>query len=140
MAAVVIPSLLHTDGAVRTAAAGLAFNVSAFLQKGRVKRVKGNATDVQEDEDWEVEMVSAVVEALDRETTSEEVVHRLTASLAFLLRLSPGYNTAISPLLEVLQARSVLKRKLTKGGCGENGVTKKEVRKLVEEVASKLCP
>ncbi|GLB45458.1 putative DUF862-domain-containing protein [Lyophyllum shimeji] len=140
MGAVLLPTLLHADGAVRTAAASLAFDVSAYLQKGRVERVKGNATDVQEDEDWEVEMVSAVIEALDRETTSEEVVHRLTASLAFLLRLSPVYDSAISPLLEVLQARAVLKRKLTKGGCGEEGVTKKEIRKLVEEVANKLCP
>jgi hypothetical protein len=43
------------------------------------------------------------------------------------------------PLLDVLQARDVLKRKLAKGGCGETGVTKKEVRKLIEEVAGKLC-
>ncbi|KAG6839694.1 hypothetical protein C0991_012511 [Blastosporella zonata] len=140
LAAVVVPSLLHTDGAVRTAAASLAFNVAAFLQKGRVDKVKGAAGNVYEDEEWEVEMVSAVVEALDREVSSEEVVHRLTASLAFLLRLSPEYDSQVSPLLEVLQARDVLKRKLAKGGCGEDGVEKKEVRKLVEEVANKLCP
>ncbi|KAH0586619.1 hypothetical protein H2248_007839 [Termitomyces sp. 'cryptogamus'] len=140
VAAVVIPSLLHTDGLVRTAAASLTFNVSAYLQKGRVEKVRGGAENVQEDEDWEVEMVSAVVEALDREVTSEEVVHRLTASLACLLRVSPAYGNQLSPLLEVLQARDVLKRKLAKGGCGEEGVTKKDVRKLIEEVANKLCP
>ncbi|KAF5374136.1 hypothetical protein D9615_008883 [Tricholomella constricta] len=145
LAEVVIPSLLHTDGAVRTAAASLAFNVAAFLQKGRVDKVKGGGghaarDNTLEDEDWEVEMVSAVVEALGRETTSEEVVHRLAASLAFLLRLSPAYDTQLSPLLDVLQTRAVLKRKLTKGGCGEDGVVKKDVRKLVEEVANKLCP
>ncbi|KAG6904808.1 hypothetical protein DXG01_007028 [Tephrocybe rancida] len=163
LAAVVVPSLLHSDGAVRTAAASLAFNVASFLQKGRVDRVKGAGTSVQVDEEWEVEMVSAVVEALDREVSSEEVgkslvaypvveyprltityvnlaVHRLTASLAFLLRLSPAYESQVSPLLEVLQARDVLKRKLAKGRCGEEGVTKKDARKLVEEVAMKLCP
>lgn len=43
------------------------------------------------------------------------------------------------PLLDVLQAQDVLKRKLAKGGCGETGVVKKEVRKLIEEVAGKLC-
>ena len=40
--------------------------------------------------------------------------------------------------------RSVLRRKLEKGksGVGEKGpvVVKKEVRRLVEEVAEKLCP
>ncbi|RDB15260.1 hypothetical protein Hypma_004803 [Hypsizygus marmoreus] len=141
LTAVLIPSLLHADAAVRTAAASLAFNVAAFLQKGRVDKINAVSSGiVTEDEDWEVEMVSAVIEALDREVSSEEVVHRLSASLAFLLRLSPSYETQISPLLDVLQAREVLKRKLLKGGCGESGVSKKEVKKLVEEVANKLCP
>ena len=40
------------------------------------------------------------------------------------------------PLLEVLQAKEVLGRKV-KGG--EGGVTKKEVKRLVEEVRSKEC-
>jgi len=139
---VLIPSLLHTDTAVRTAAASLVFNVASTVQKWRVEKVRGNAVPdtAAEDEDWEVEMVSAVVEALDREVASEEVVHRLTASLAFLLRLSPFYESQMSPLLDVLQARTILQRKLEKGGCGETGVGKKEVRKLVEEVAKKLCP
>ncbi|KAG6889127.1 hypothetical protein C0992_006349 [Termitomyces sp. T32_za158] len=140
LAAVVIPSLLHTDGSVRTAAASLAFNVAAYLQNGRVEKLRGGSGNIQEDGDWEVEMASAIVEALNREVTSEEVVHRLTASLACLLRVSPAYENQLSPLLEVLQARDVLKQKLTKGGCGEEGVTKKDVRKLVEEVANKLCP
>ncbi|KAG6809132.1 hypothetical protein H0H92_001446 [Tricholoma furcatifolium] len=140
LTAVIVPCLLHSDGAVRTAAASLAFNVSAALQKARVDKLKGGTGTVQEDEDWEVEMISAVVEALDREVTSEEVVHRLAALLAFLLRLSPAYDTQLLPLLEVLHARDVLERKLEKGGCGEEGVTKKDVRKLVEEVANKLCP
>ncbi|KAG6872374.1 hypothetical protein C0995_010188 [Termitomyces sp. Mi166 len=140
LVAVVIPSLLHTDGSVRTAAASLAFNVAAYLQKGRVEKVRGGAGNVQEDGEWEVEMVSAIVEALDREVASEEVVHRLTASLACLLRISPVYESQLLPLLEVLEARDVLKRKLVEGGCGEEGVTKKDVRKLVEEVANKLCP
>jgi hypothetical protein len=67
-------------------------------------------------------------------------VHRLTACLAFLLRLSPFYDEQLVPLLEILQSRSHLKSKLGKGGCGESGVQKKEVKKLVEEVADKLCP
>ena len=30
--------------------------------------------------------------------------------------------------------------KLEKGGCGENGVQKADVKKLIGEVAAKLCP
>lgn len=163
MTLLLVTTLLHDDAAVRTAAASLAFNVAAYLQKGRVDKVKNGGGEVQgieEDGDWEVEMVSAVVEALNREKSSEEVgkfsallpsisillysslstVHRLTACLAFLLRLSPFYDEQLVPLLEILQSQSHLKSKLEKGGCGESGVRKKEIRKLVEEVAGKLCP
>jgi len=143
MTMLLVNTLLHEDAAVRTAAASLSFNVAAYLQKRRVDDVKSGrngAEGVEEDGDWEVEMVSAVMEAIDREKGSEEVVHRLTACLAFLLRLSPFYEQQLVPLLEILQSGSCLKFKLEKGGCGEFGVQKKEVRKLVEEVASKLCP
>jgi hypothetical protein len=164
MTMLVVTTLLHDDAAVRTAAASLAFNVAAYLQKGRVNKANSSVAEgVEEDGDWEVEMVSAVIEAIDREKASEEVgkffifachsfdcffilingtssVHRLTACLAFLLRLSPFYDEQLVPLLEVLQSRSHLKSKLGKGGCGESGVQKKEVKKLVEEVADKLCP
>jgi desumoylating isopeptidase 1 len=73
--ALLVPALLHEDSAVRTAAASLAFDVSAWLQKGRVERVRGStgATEDEEDPEWEVEMVSAVVEALAREDKSEDV-------------------------------------------------------------------
>lgn len=42
-------------------------------------------------------------------------------------------------MLEVLQSKETLKSKLEKGGCGDNGVQKAEVRKLVVEMAEKLC-
>ncbi|KAI8986183.1 DUF862-domain-containing protein [Trametes punicea] len=140
----VVATLLHDDAAVRTAAASVAFNVAATLQKSRVEKVRGRTpgavpVEVKEDEEWEVELVSAVLEALSKERQSEEVVHRLTAALAFLLRLSPFYESQLASLLEVLQSRETLKSKLAKGGCGENGVQKPEVRKLVEEVARELC-
>jgi hypothetical protein len=53
-----------------------------------------------------------------------------------------GYESQIKPILEVLQARKSLKSKLVKGSGWnvDGGVGKKEVRKLVEEVAMKLCP
>ncbi|CAA7269061.1 unnamed protein product [Cyclocybe aegerita] len=126
---VLVPSLLHTDAL-----------------KDRVEAVR-SGRGIQpdsEDElgDWQVEMVSATTEALDREKGNEEIVYRLTAALAFFLRLSPHYETAIRPLLEVLQTKDVLKSKLTKGSgwAAEGGLAKKDVRKLVDEVATKLCP
>lgn len=53
----------------------------------------------------------------------------------------PGYETQVKPLLEVLQSRDILKRKLTKGEGwdAEGGISKKDARKLVNEVAEKLC-
>ena len=125
-----------------------------------LKKEKGITQE--EDEEWEAELVSAVLEALSKEVQSEEVgvycfslsallnevlrgeycvsVHRLVAALAFLLRLSPSYEGQLAPLLEVLQSRETLEGKLQKGVCGENGVQKPEVRKLIQEVAAKLCP
>ena len=73
--------------------------------------------------------------------TCLRAVHRLTATLAFLLHLSPIYADHLQPLLEVLQVRDVLMAKLSGGpeGCGEKGVVKKDVRDLIKEVADELC-
>lgn len=73
-----VQTLLHEDKAVRIAAASLAFNAAAWVQRGRVARTRGDAVQVNgagegdEDEDWEVELVTAVVEALGNETDSED--------------------------------------------------------------------
>jgi hypothetical protein len=70
----VVTTLLHDDAAVVTAAASLVFNVAAYLQKGRVDKVSSSGAEgMEEDGDWEVEMVSAVIEAIGREKGSEEV-------------------------------------------------------------------
>jgi hypothetical protein len=55
--------------------------------------------------------------------------------------LSPNYETQIQPLLEILQTREILKGKLAKGSGWDKdgGLAKKEVRRLVEEVADRLC-
>lgn len=75
-----VPTLLHTDAPVRTAAASLAFNIAAHYQRPLVEAqrngkrgdpVADNESDGQGD--WEVEIVSAVVEALAREKQSEDV-------------------------------------------------------------------
>lgn len=67
--------------------------------------------------------------------TPSTVVHRLTASLALLIYLSPSYDTELGPLLEVLKVKEILKSKLSQGV-----VKKKDVRRLIEEVTDKLCP
>ena len=66
-------------------------------------------------------------------------MHRLVVALAFLLRLSPSYEASLAPLLETLQSREMLLSKLQKGVCGENGVQDAKLRKMIQEVAEKLC-
>jgi hypothetical protein len=149
-------------------------NVGAWVQKGRIARIKGSdAVDGiragEEDGEWEMELVSAVAEALGSEEESEDagefgvpllltrdfffftawegdggqvanvgtLVHRLTATLAFLIRLSPLYEDQLAPLLSVLQVGEALKGKLTDDG--KLKVRKKEIRALVLEVADRLC-
>jgi hypothetical protein len=73
---VLVPSLLHDDAQVRTAAASAVFNVAAALQRRRVDRVKAGRSDAVRDEldgEWEVELASAIVEAIQREVNSEDV-------------------------------------------------------------------
>ena len=172
---VLVQTLLHSDRLVRVAAASLAFNVGAWVQKGRVARIKKGEDAIdgiragEEDGEWEVELVSAVAEALGSEEESEDagessppcsspcacdpiqrgemtvhelltdiiLVHRLTATLAFLIRLSPFYEDQLVPLLGVLQVGDTLKGKLAEDG--KLKVRKKEIRALVGEVADHLC-
>ena len=68
-------------------------------------------------------------------------MHRLTAALAFFLRLSPHYESQLKPLLEALQSNDMLRGKLNKGeGWNlEGGIKNKDIRKLIDEVSTKLC-
>ncbi|KAF8558342.1 DUF862-domain-containing protein [Imleria badia] len=136
-----VDAVLHDNATVRNAAASLAFNFAAYLQRLRVDKVRArdDGKNAEESEEWELEIMVAILGAIERETSSEETVHRLVACLGLLLRLSP-YTAQVTQLLEMLGAREVLKGKLEKGGCGESGVVKKEVRRLILEVADKLCP
>lgn len=71
-----VASLLHADAHVRTAAASLAFNVAACVQRGRLEQVRsrqGYVTPAEEDGDWEVELVSAILEALQNEVQNEDI-------------------------------------------------------------------
>ena len=74
---VLVQTLLHPDRLVRVAAASLGFNVGAWVQKGRVARARGDDAvnglrEGEEDGEWEVELVSAVAEALANEEESED--------------------------------------------------------------------
>ncbi|KAM6500712.1 PPPDE putative peptidase domain containing protein [Amanita muscaria] len=134
----VVQSLLHDDTGVKNASASLIFNLAVVVQSRRMRSMKGEeargqgTVEMEEDEDWELEIITAVIEALNRETDNEEIVHRLTAALAFIIRLSP-FLESLQPLLQVLQFREVLEGKVR-----ENRWRNVEVRKLVEEVAI-LC-
>ena len=78
---VLVGTLLHSDRLVRVAAASVAFNTAAWIQRGRVARVRGGgdggkvdgATEAEEDVEWEVEIVNAIVEAIKNEQESEDV-------------------------------------------------------------------
>src|SRR5258706_1283878 len=158
-------SLLHETSSVRQAAASLAFNVASFLQKPLMDALrKGNSGQLPEnvehaDGDWEVELVSALVESLGREENEDvgeseitagryslvtnwtpvSAVHRLVAALGFLVHLSPHLEQ-ITSLLEVLPAKSVLEGKLAHGGCGEKGITSPQAKKLIQELAQHMLP
>lgn len=58
--------------------------------------------------------------------------HRLLAALGLLILLSPSYTTSLQPLLEVLGAKATIEGKV-------KGYKRKEVRKLAEVIAGKLC-
>jgi desumoylating isopeptidase 1 len=73
---VLVLGLLHTDTAVRTAAASVAFNLIAGIQRARIDRVRSGRNEVSRDDadgEWEVEVMSAMVEAIQREDSNEDI-------------------------------------------------------------------
>lgn len=75
LTSLLVSALLHEDVAVRTAAASLAFNVIGYLQKLRLEKMKTrhNGVDPEEDAEWEVEIVSAILEVIKQENTSGDL-------------------------------------------------------------------
>ena len=69
-----VDALLHEDAVVRAAAASLGFNLAAYVQRLRVDKAKArdDGESAEESEEWELEMVVAVLGAIERETSSEE--------------------------------------------------------------------
>lgn len=149
-----VDSLLSEDEHTKSAAAAIAFNVASVRHRVLDHRGMQLEPTGEEEGDWVLEVVFAVLEAIKVEEQKEDVracsllhcetssvdtdvrgldlaVYRLVAALALLLYKSPYYTTELAPNLEVLGARAVLEGKL-------GLVSKKEVRALVQEVAGQL--
>ncbi|GAA6059805.1 hypothetical protein JCM10212_003700 [Sporobolomyces blumeae] len=139
----VVRSLLDPQEKMRSAGAGLGWSVVARVYEERVSEAapsrEGSDGLGEVWEDWEVEVAGAVLEALGREDKSVEVVHRLAATLGLLLYRSP-YSTEIEPLVQALDASTILEQKVeivrrlkedSKDSDGVVGVLR-DVQKLVQ--------
>ncbi|KAG8698316.1 hypothetical protein FRC08_006000 [Ceratobasidium sp. 394] len=118
-----VSGLLHADIGVRTAASTLVFNVGTHLQRSR--RQAPTRPDPVEDGDWEVEVLTAVLEGLSTES-DPGVVHRLVSAFGFIVLLSPWFAEQTGPLLEVLEAPKILEKVATSS-------KEAEVQKLAKE-------
>jgi thiol-disulfide isomerase/thioredoxin len=67
--AITVESLLHPDTSVRSAAAGVAVNLASW--RHRVSKEQGKKPEEAGEHEWEVELVSATIEAIDRETDED---------------------------------------------------------------------
>ncbi|KAL7334864.1 hypothetical protein PS15p_200430 [Mucor circinelloides] len=109
-----VSSLLASDAQVRQAAASLAYNCSTCIAIERLEKEKGTFSGMaeQEDDDWEVELSSAVMDALVKET-DEEIIHRLLAAISKFLFLAPQDTSSVADLLSALDIQHVIEEKKT---------------------------
>ncbi|KAL1932294.1 hypothetical protein VTP01DRAFT_9350 [Rhizomucor pusillus] len=110
-----VNSLLSADSQVRQTAAALAFNWSTIIAKERLRKEEEGGdslqgTPEQEDSDWEIEVVSAVMDVLSKEK-DEEVVHRLLAAISKFLFLAPADLSPLPDLLQALDIKAILESK-----------------------------
>ncbi|KAI8341976.1 PPPDE putative peptidase domain-containing protein [Chlamydoabsidia padenii] len=103
-----ITSLLAPDTQVRQTAASLAFNCSTRVMAERLEKEKEN-TATEDDDDWQVEVVSAVMDALSKET-DQDITHRLLVCISKFLFLAPS-DSSLPDLLSALDIRGVLDSK-----------------------------
>jgi hypothetical protein len=66
-----VKALLEEDKAVRTAAGNLAYSISGWLRRQRKSWIDENITDTGDLEETECELVTALLEAIDRESAPE---------------------------------------------------------------------
>ncbi|KAG0280745.1 hypothetical protein BGZ95_008892 [Linnemannia exigua] len=107
-----VTTLLSTVDQQRQTAASLAFDISVRVAESR-SRAKDTvhpslSGDILEDleEDWNMECLSAIAAALEKET-SEEILHRLVASIANFIYMEESYSGAV--LMNILGVPDVLR-------------------------------
>jgi len=127
-----VDNLLSADESVKSAAAAIAFNVASVRHRAATGRLApvANVAGGEDEGDWTLEIIFAVLEAIKTEDRKEDILHRLVSALGLLLLKSP-HTAELAPNLEVLDARSILESKLAL-------VARKDVRALVVEVAGQL--
>ncbi|KAI9026470.1 PPPDE putative peptidase domain-containing protein [Phycomyces nitens] len=108
-----IATLLSQDNLVRQTAASLAFNCSTVIATQRLQKEENDGeptgTADQEDDDWQVEIVSALTDALSKES-DEEIVLRSLAAISNFLFLVP-VDASLPHLLSALDIESILDSK-----------------------------
>ncbi|KAG0378663.1 hypothetical protein BGX24_003188 [Mortierella sp. AD032] len=107
-----VTTLLSTVDQQRQTAASLAFDISVRVAESR-SRAKDTvhpslSGGILEDleEDWNMECLSAIAAALEKET-SEEILHRLVASIANFIYMEESYSGAV--LMNILGVPDVLR-------------------------------
>jgi len=98
---VTVDSLLHPDQSVRSAAAGVAVNLAGW--RHRISKEQGTGADEGGEHEWEVELVSAAIEAIDREA-DEDVGESLSWSCRRNILMISTPSTCGSWLVCVLVA------------------------------------
>jgi hypothetical protein len=124
---ITVDSLLHAESTVRSAAAGLAVNLANY--RHRLARSLNMQPEEMQEADWETELLTALIEAVGREA-DEDVCHRLLVAIAQVMYLNKGIE-GMKEMMEVLEAKQTIQGK-------RKGWTKKDVKKLADEVVEKL--
>ncbi|CAO1617341.1 unnamed protein product [Jaminaea pallidilutea] len=109
----VVGGLLHPDKTVRNAAASVAFNLCRWRRATYSQWVRRDGTSQSSGsssffaEDFDTELLSALLESIKEEKEMAETIHRLSAALLSLLYLCPDVES-IHSLCEVLGAKETL--------------------------------
>ncbi|KAF9546014.1 hypothetical protein EC957_010289 [Mortierella hygrophila] len=110
-----VTTLLSTVDQQRQTAASLAFDIGVKVAESRSKAKDTThpslGGDILEEleEDWNMECLSAIAAAMEKET-SEEILHQLVASVANFIYMEEGFSGAV--LMNILGVPDVLKEKV----------------------------